>query len=303
VEGRQRKLVVSLVALLLLASVPGARGHAAGIFAHAGLAQAGPAQASPSQAGPAQDGTASGQITVNAVTVPFAYAYARAQPGAFDKTTEDVRVLLSDVPLSETARGDVFELIALARADKAHIIEVLIDATGAPISGAIYAKAFDGMLSATGMHEFTRADFERTRISGKLGMSRPHTFTGVTWQYEATFSARIPRPPSAEEVAASLRSPPARAATAYIAAVRRGELRGFIAVLTSSLASEYYRHSDAAARLAQLRAEMPADTKVASVNEQPGGVYLVSIEGHQDGIVIAYTLRVVLEGSAWRIDK
>jgi len=115
------------------------------------------------------DGTASGQLIVNAVTVPLTHAYAIAQPGFFDKSKEDVRVLLSSVPLSKDALEDMFELIKLARADRGDIVEVVIDASGAPISGAIYTKAFDGMVSASGMHTFTREHFERKRIAGRLG--------------------------------------------------------------------------------------------------------------------------------------
>lgn len=220
----------------------------------------------------AQDGTASGQLTVNAVTVPLTHAYANAQPGFFDKTHEDVRVLLSDVPLSKEALTDVFELMKLAREDRGHIVEVVIDASGSPISGAIYAKAFDGMISAAGMHKFTSDRVEHARIAGRLAVPEPHTFTGVTWQYDATFSATIPRPPTAEDVAAALASPPAKAAAAYVAdAIKRGD--------------------------------MAKDTHVANVEKQADGSVLVSVEGHEKGIVIGYTLQVVQTAGVWKVAK
>jgi hypothetical protein len=258
VEGRQRELVhqsllarrlqASLVALLMIGSAT--RLHA---------------QEKP-------DGTVSGQLIVNAVTVPLTHAYAAAQPGFFDKSTEDVRVLLSSVPLSKDARGDVFELIKLAREDRGHIVEVVIDATGAPISGAIYTKAFDGMVSASGMHAFTRDRFEHARIAGRLAVSEPHTFSGVTWRYDATFSAAIPRPPTPAEVAAALASPPAKAAAAYVAAaVKRGA--------------------------------MVKDARIVGVEPQDDGSVLVSVEGHENGIAIGYTLQVVRDGSGWTVAK
>jgi len=290
VEGRQREL--AFVALVTRA----ARRCAAVPLAAALLLAALPSLVR------GQDGTASGTLTLDEVTVPLTHAYASAQPGFFDKTTEDVRVLLSDVPLTDTALADVFELIHLARDGKAHILEVVIDATGAPISGAIYAKNFDGMVSATGMHRFARERMERTLIAGRLSMESPHTFMKVTWQYDATFSAPIPRPPTAEETAAALASPPAQAAGAYVAAVRRGELRAFLATLAESAAVDY-RGADAAARLKQLRADMPGDTRVASVKKQPDGSVVVSVEGHQDGIVIAYPLKMVLDAGSWKVGK
>jgi hypothetical protein len=262
VEGRQRELVYQsfvkaglfacLVALLITSSA--ARLHA---------------QEKP-------DGTASGQLIVNAVTVPLTHAYAIAQPGFFDKSKEDVRVLLSSVPLSQDALDDVFELIKLAREDRGHIVEVLIDASGAPISGAIYTKAFDGMVSASGMHTFTRERFERGRIAGRLAVPEPHTFSGVTWRYDATFSAAIPRPPTPEELAAALASPPAKAAAVYVAAaIKRGA--------------------------------MTKDARVTGVESQADGSVLVTVEGHEDGIVIGYTLQVVRDaassGGGWKVAK
>jgi hypothetical protein len=260
VEGRQRELVVLAIATLLVAGA--ARGRAQ---------QPQPRQQPPSQAG--SDGTASGHLTVNAVTVRLTHAYADAEPGVFDKKTEDVRVLLSDVPLAKDALADVFALIELAREDRAHVVEVRIDASGTPIGGAIYAKAFDGMVSAAGMHTFTRERFERTRIAGRLAVPEPHTFNDITWNYDATFSAAIPRPPTAAELAAALASPPAKAAAAYVAA-------------------------------AIARREMAPDTHVATVDPQEDGTVLVGVEGHENGIVIGYTLQVVREADGvWKVAK
>jgi hypothetical protein len=218
------------------------------------------------------DGTASGQLIVNAVTVPLTHAYAIAQPGFFDKSKEDVRVLLSSVPLSKDALEDMFELIKLARTDRGHIVEVVIDASGAPISGAIYTKAFDGMVSASGMHTFTREHFERKRIAGRLAVTDPHTFSGVTWRYDATFSAAIPRKPTPEEFAVALASPPAKTAEAYVAAaIKRGA--------------------------------MVKDARVTGVETQPDGSVLVTVEGHENAIVIGYTLQVVRDGAGWKVSK
>ena len=76
----------------------------------------------------AADGAAEGMLTVNGTTFPLKYAYASAKPGFFDKTKEDIHVLLSDVPLSDEQRADVFEIIHLARDGKAHVVEVVLDA-------------------------------------------------------------------------------------------------------------------------------------------------------------------------------
>lgn len=149
-----------------------------------------------------------GTLTIDGVPVAIAHVYATAQPGFFDKKSEDVHVLLSDVALSDQARGNVFELIRLARDGAAHMLEVIIDSQGSPIGGSLFAKGFDGMVSAAGMHKFTRERLELAAVAGRLSVDEPHTFMGVTWHYDVRFAAPIPRPPTAEEQTAALASPP-----------------------------------------------------------------------------------------------
>jgi hypothetical protein len=62
-EGRQRKLALAGLAAFLI-----------------------------SAAAPAEEGAATGRLTLNGETVSLRYAYALAQPGFFDKSTEDVRL-------------------------------------------------------------------------------------------------------------------------------------------------------------------------------------------------------------------
>jgi hypothetical protein len=282
VEGRQGKLeVVRRVHLPLVLTI---------IYALA---------ASPS--GDEQGGTATGHLTLNGKRVALAHAYASAQPGFFDKNAEDLHVLLSDVPLTADARDDRFALIQLARDGRAHIVEVVINAAGTPISGAIFAKAFGGMVSVSGMHEFAKKQMDPTRVVGRLSMDGPRTFMEVTYQYDARFAAPIPRPPTADEIAAALATPPAKAATAYLAAIRQG-LTAFLGTLDIAAAADY-RGADGAARFKQLQADMPADARVVNLTRQPDGTALAIVEGHQDGIIISYTLTMVQVRGAWKVGK
>jgi len=87
-----------------------------------------------------REGTVTGTLTVEGVPVAITHVYATVQPGFFDKKTEDVHVLLSDVALSDEAREDVFELTKLAEKGEAHMVEITIDAQGSPIGGSLFAK-------------------------------------------------------------------------------------------------------------------------------------------------------------------
>jgi hypothetical protein len=251
-----------------------------------------------------REGTVTGSLTLNGLSTPLTHVYASVEPGIFDKTAEDVHILLSDAPLSDEARADTFNMIHLARDGKARIVEVVIDASGQPISGSIYAKNFDGMVSVTGMHKLTRARWERSIVEGTLGMASPHEFMGVTFQYEARFRAPIPRPPTSEELAAALKSPAAHAVAAYVAAVRRGSLADLLATLTEAAAVDY-RGADGGARLRELAADMPADTRPITLTLQTDGSVLVELEGRRasDGMAIGYTVRVIQENGIWKIGK
>jgi hypothetical protein len=72
----------------------------------------------------AADGKAEGTITVNGKTTKLTHAYARAVPGFFDKTKEDVEVILSDAALDGKALTDQFERIHMADAGKLHAFEM-----------------------------------------------------------------------------------------------------------------------------------------------------------------------------------
>jgi hypothetical protein len=274
VETRQRKLEVFLVAVIALGPVP--------------------------VCGAVQEDSAAGRLTLNGTTVQLTHAYASAQPGFFDKSQEDIRVLLSDVILPNSALSDVFDLIHLARDGKARVVEVVLNATKQPISGAIYAPQFEGMVSVTGMHRFESTAFERARVAGRLSMEEPRTFQGVTFQYDATFTARVPRPPSDDEVAAALAGPPARAASAYLTALQSGSLPAFLAMLSPS-AQTQYAGTDGRERFAQLRAETPANCRVIGLTTPTSTSAIATVNGTRDGIVIEFSLELSFEAGTWRV--
>ena len=90
----------------------------------------------------AADGKAEGKITVAGKSTDVTYAYASAGPGFFDKTKEDVTVILSDVPLDAKALEDEFERIHMADAGKLHAFEITFDADAKPISTSFRHDGF-----------------------------------------------------------------------------------------------------------------------------------------------------------------
>ena len=249
----------------------------------------------------AQAGTASGSLTINGEQIALRHAYASAQKGFFDAKSEDIRVLLTDVPVAEPDRANTFRLARLARDGQLHAIEVILSATGEPLSGALFVTGFNGMASVSGMHKFAPEAVERTRVAGRMFTDGPRTFSGVTYQYDARFSAAIPRPPTAEENAAALASPAAIAANGHLTAIR-SSLEAFVATLTAE-AAESYRLAGGAERFAEIRADTPADSRVVSITTTGDDTRVATIQGHRGTIVIESSLKLRLVAGTWKIER
>ena len=250
----------------------------------------------------AQVENATGGITAKGRRFALRYAYASVQPGFFDKKTEDIRVLLTDVPVDEKVRGDIFALSRLAESGKLHGLEVVVDAKGEPMSGFLFLDAFDSMVSAAGMHRFERKALERTLIAGRMFTENPSTFSGVSWEYDVTFSAEIVRPPTKAEVAEALKSPPALAAAAHLKAVQTG-FEAFIATLTESSTASF-RAADGQDRFKAIRAETPPDSRVVLLANGPDGTRVATVQARRrDGVIIESSLKLRQEGTAWKVER
>jgi hypothetical protein len=272
VEDEQGKLVVQVVAILLC-----------------------PALAL------AQPGAASGRIEVNGRTIELRHAYASPQPGVFDPASEDIRVLLTDVALAPEARDKPFQIIRLAREGTLHGVEVVLTAQGEPLSGSLFLAAFNGMASVSGVHRFDPAVLDRERVGGRLFMDGPRTFDGVTYRYDATFTTDIPRPPTPEQTAAALASPPAQAAAAHVRAIH-GPLEPFLATLTSESAASF-RQPGGASRLAGIRAETPRDSRVVALAMKDENTGVATVHGTRGDIIIEFFVELRRVAGAWKVQR
>ena len=250
----------------------------------------------------AQSENATGAITMDGRRVALRHAYASVQPGFFEKNTEDIRVLLTDVPVDAARRGDVFARARLARAGELHGVEVVVNAKGEPMSGFLFLGAFDGMVSVAGMHQFDAKALERSRIAGRMYTNGPRTFSGITWEYDVTFSAEISRPPTAEELAAALESAPALAATAHLAAIQTG-YEAFVSTLTAS-SSTSFRATGGRDRYNEIRAETPADSRVVALVTAPDGSRVATVQAlRRDGVIVESFLKIRQEGTGWKVER
>jgi hypothetical protein len=144
------------------------------------------------QADPA-DGTASGTLTVNGKVTKVAYAYARSVPGFFDKNTQDTKVIVSDVPLDAAALADDFARSDLAEAGKLHAFEIIIDASGTPISTAWRDNGFKGPTPSglSSADPFTKTVLDGKFVEGNYKSAEEAEFFGNTYAFDVTFRAAI----------------------------------------------------------------------------------------------------------------
>lgn len=148
----------------------------------------------------AEQGKVTGQMVVNGKTVKLTHVYASARPGQRDKKQVEIRVILSDVPISDEDLAKAGNREALAAAGKLHAMELLLgevpsDPGKRALSNDIYDAAFNGSIRLIGYDTFEMKTDDGKTIAGRHSMASPHKFSdtgkGVTFQDDVTFSAPL----------------------------------------------------------------------------------------------------------------
>jgi hypothetical protein len=175
---------------------------------------------------PQTGGNASGTFTVADKTTELRYARAREVKDEFHPTKRQIRVVLSDVPITDDYMDDPFALGDGGEAGKLHAVEIFLSLSGEPETGSLYHEAFGpGHTTLTGMHRFERKTWDGKTIAGKLYMEKPDDFKDQTFIYTATFSTALEHEakPTAEGPAAAA-SGPGKAVLEFIRAARAHDM-------------------------------------------------------------------------------
>lgn len=256
----------------------------------------------------AADGKADGTITVNGKTTKLAHAYARAVPGFFDKTKEDVVVILTDVPLDAKGLEDQFERMHLADAGKLHAFEITLDAEGKPISTAFrdngFKKASPSGLSSADV--FTKKVFDGKTVEGRYRSAKESEFFGETYSFDVSFRADVTRapkavPPTAAETAAAQKSPQARVYRDFLNAVQKEDLPA-LRKLFSKEQAKNLDDPDAKKMVRMVKMMSATDIKVLKVVES-GETSDLTVAGKQDGNVVNGVVHMVREGGSWKVQR
>ena len=256
----------------------------------------------------AAEGKAEGTLTINGTTTNVKYAYASAGPGFFDKTKEDVTVIVSDVPLDAKALEDQFERIHMADADKLHAFEITIDAEGKPISTAFRHNGFKGP-SPSGLSSedvFTKKTFDGKTVDGRYKSATQKEFFGNTYAFDVTFKADITRkakpvPPTAAETAAAQKSPQAKVYVDFLKAVQKEDLGAMRKLMTKEQAKNL-DSPDAKKMVGLIKMMSATDIKVLKVVEK-GDTADLTVSGKQDGNLKNGVVHMIKEGGAWKVQQ
>jgi hypothetical protein len=261
-----------------------------------------------SPAARAADGKAEGTITVNGKATKVSFAYARAVPGFFDKTKEDVEVVLADVPLEGKALEDQFERIHMADAGKLHAFEITIGADGKPVSTTFRHKGFkDAAPSGLSSEDvFTSKVFDGKTVEGRYKSAKTHEFFGDTYAFDVTFKAAIARapkavPPTAAETAAAQKHPATKVYVEYLNAVQKEDLAALRKLFTKEQA-KHLDEPDAKKMVGMVKMMSATEIKVLKVVET-GDKADLTVTGKQEGGVANGIVHMVKEGGAWKVQQ
>jgi hypothetical protein len=252
-----------------------------------------------------KSGTADGTLTVAGKTTPLTYAYARAGQGFFDKTKEDILVILSDVPLAQAALEDEFARHQMAADGKLHAVEVTLNSEKEPISGGLLHEAFgktQGYVSVVGMHKFEASVFDGKTVAGKLWMAKPEDFMNTQYQYAATFRAEVWRkPPPTFSGPAAAQSAPGITALAFLKAAHSSDMAELKKVTGGEIAQglDSVKSKDLLDALKTMTPD-PVRGKIESVDIHGDSAEVVVVEESKDGSVTS-TIRLSLEANVWKV--
>jgi hypothetical protein len=255
----------------------------------------------------AAEGKAEGTITVNGKATKLSYAYASAVPGFFDKTKEDVTVILSDVPLDGKALEDQFERIHMADAGKLHAMEITFDADATAISTSFRHAGFKVSPSGVSSSDvFEKKTFDSKTIEGRFKSTTPHEFFGETYAFDVAFKADLvrkakPVPPTAAETAAARKSPQAKVYADFLRAVEKEDLGALKKLFTKEQAKNL-DDPDAKKMIKMVKMMSATDIKVLKVIEK-GDTAELTVSGKQDDKVANGTVQMVKEDGAWKVQR
>lgn len=267
--------------------------------------------------------TVTGNLTIGAKTEPLGYVYAMSRRDTGNPKKEEVRIVLTNLPLSkEVASRLVTTAYSFREDNKARRWGIMLELRPpektmahlmvfSPVGGT----QLSGKLTSS-PHQLTLTNYSPGRIAGKLTMTEATNFAFVTqsqgpettYRFDATFDVPVHRlaPPRVLTGAAARTSAPMKAMVAFTRAAGKGhttDMRPFLsATVLKSLETPEGKQ-----RLTRFKASA-AVIKRAQVIKVLLGLDSAAIElkpAKQDaegGPTSTLVLEMVRENNQWKLD-
>ncbi len=184
-------------------------------------------------------GTAQGTWTVKEQAGQLRYAYAVARRN-FEDEPEKIYVVVSETEIPAEKLMEQFGLNELMRAGNFHALEFELDRKKGIESSQLYHDGFEhGSMSSSGSSKFLARVFDDKTVAGRVFMTKPSEFFGVTYHFSTVFRASIQRkPPPTFTGAAAAASPPGQAVIAFMRAARLKNKLAMRKLITPEMAAD-----------------------------------------------------------------
>jgi len=134
----------------------------------------------------------SGTLTVDGKTFKLLRVRAQERPNPFDDSKKIIRVVLSDVPVSDKAMNDKDALEDLILDEKLHAIEFTFTTDGETFGGELYYNMMSYIFQA-GTFDFEKKTFNSKTASGKVSAKEESKSAEMHFKVVATFTAPVER--------------------------------------------------------------------------------------------------------------
>lgn len=245
-----------------------------------------------------------GTVTVNGKTFPLRHVYAIRGPAFSDEKQEEIKIVLSDTPITPAELEDDFAILKKGRSGKLHAVVARLDMEGHAGTGELYHSLLGELSMALyGEHVFESKVFDKQRVAGRLHMPEPRESSGATYTYDAKFDVAVQPhssliPPTAEGAAAA-ESGPGKVVVAFVKAANAKNYAALEPLLSEELIKEFASR-DGAMALQMVYALMPPELTITSVTET-GDTAVVKAEAGENKS--ALTFRTVRVNGVWKMAK
>jgi hypothetical protein len=247
--------------------------------------------AGPSRA--ADPGKVTGSFSLDGKAYTPRYVYAVPRPSLFDKSKEDVIVLVSvdpidDMALTDTLGGHVYPRLSFAIAPNKEIHSVGV---------------FDGRVSASGVaRHLELKTLDGQKVAGRIFTDGKVSHLSTKVQFDITFAAPYFRAPAAvpsadADRAAAGASPQAKTYDAYLRAVKAGSLPDLLRVIPARSAADW-TGPDAKDTWTSRTSGAPEKVTYLRVRESGDVAYL-----EYDSEKVTGTVKMIREKGSWKLAK